>query len=136
MTLVIDASVVVGALIDDGQDGAWAEQLLASGDLAAPHLMPAEATNILRIAAIRGDISRDSASLAHADLLALPVELFSYEPFAFRVWELRNSVTTYDAWYVALAESIAAPLATLDLRLARAPGPRCDFMTPPSMSDR
>jgi len=71
------------------------------------------------------------ASLAHADLVALPVELFPYEPFASRVWELRNAVTAYDAWYVALAESLAVPLATLDERLARAPGPRCTFLGPP-----
>jgi predicted nucleic acid-binding protein len=130
MTLVLDASVVVAALIDSGPEGTWAEELLASDDLAAPHLMPVEAANILRLAALAGDVSQDSASMAHADLLALPVELFPYEPFAPRVWQLRAGVTAYDAWYVALAEELGVALATLDLRLARAPGPRCRFVTP------
>jgi predicted nucleic acid-binding protein len=129
VTLVVDASVVVSALIDSGPEGRWAEQVLVFDDLAAPHLMPVEAANIIRLAALAGGISQDSASLAHADLLALVVELFPYEPFATRVWELRSSVTAYDAWYVALAETYGITLATLDERLTRAPGPKCEFLT-------
>ncbi len=131
MTAVADASVIVAALVDDGPAGRWAEELLASTPLAAPHLLPVEAANVLRRAALAGDISDDVASLAHADLVALPVDLFPYEQFAGRIWELRGSVTAYDAWYVALAESLDVPLATLDGRLARAPGPRCRFLGPP-----
>lgn len=130
MTLVADASVVAAALVDSGPDGTWAERLLESDELVAPHLMPAEVANILRRAARVGDISDDLASLAHADLLALPVELFPYEPLAGRVWELRATVTAYDAWYVALAEILNARLATLDLKLSRATGPRCAFAIP------
>ena len=37
----------------------------------------------------------------------------NFEPFAGRVWELRANLTSYDAWYVALAEALEAPLATL-----------------------
>jgi predicted nucleic acid-binding protein len=129
MTLVVDASVVVAALVDSGAEGTWAEQVIVSEYLAAPHLMPVQAANILRLAAQAGDISQDVASLAHTDLLALPVELFPYEPFAPRVWELRDGVTAYGAWYVALAEALGVRLATLDRRLTRAPGPRCEFST-------
>lgn len=130
MTLVADASVVAAALVDGGRDGIWAARLLASDDLAAPHLMPAEVANILRRAALAREISEDVAALAHGDLVALPVELFPYEPFAERVWDLRRNVTAYDAWYVALAEALGARLATLDVRLRRAVGPRCGFVTP------
>ena len=77
------------------------------------------------------ELTADAASLAHADLLALRIELFPYAPFASRVWELRDNVTCYDAWYVALAETLDAPLATLDVRLSRATGPRCRFQLPP-----
>jgi predicted nucleic acid-binding protein len=129
VTLVIDASLVVAALVDDGADGRWAERLLTSRPLAAPHLMPVEVANILRRAALVGDVSGDTASIAHADLLDLPVELFPYEPFARRVWELRENITAYDAWCVAIAESLSAELATLDRRLTRASGPRCQFAT-------
>jgi len=47
------------------------------------------------------------------------------------VWDLRTNVTAYDAWYVALAETLGAKLATLDTRLSRATGPRCGFTSPP-----
>jgi len=133
MTLVVDASVVVAALVDSGKDGTWAEGMLGVGELVAPHLLPVEATNVLRRAALAGDISLDSASLAHAELHQLPIQLFAYEPFADRVWSLRDTMTAYDAWYVALAESLGAPMATLDGRLARAPSARCEFVLPGSL---
>lgn len=131
MTLVVDASVVVAALVDGGGDGVWAEVLLEGGDLAAPHLMPVEVANILRRSAAAGEISADVASLAHVDLQALRVELFPYAPFAARVWELRDNLTAYDAWYVAVAEVLGARLATLDGKLSRATGPGCGFETLP-----
>lgn len=131
MTLVVDASVVAAALVDSGPEGSWAERLLEGDDLAAPHLMSAEVANILRRAAISGEISDDTASLAHMDLLDLRVQSFPYEPFAERIWELRRNLTTYDAWYVALSETLEARLATLDARLSRAAGPRCQFVVPP-----
>ncbi len=43
---------------------------------------------------------------------------------------LGNNVTVHDATYVALAELLDAPLATLDRPLAAAPGRRCRCMTP------
>jgi predicted nucleic acid-binding protein len=127
--LVVDASVVVAALVDSSHAGRWAEQMLGSGPLAAPHLLPVETADVLRRAALAGDISVDVASMAHDDLLSVRLELFSYLPFASRVWELRANVTAYDAWYVALAESLGVALATLDIRLTRAAGPRCKFVT-------
>lgn len=127
MTVVIDASVVVSALVDDGPAGRWSEQWLLSGGIAAPHLMPVEAANILRRAALRGDLTADTASLAHNDLQDLRVELFPYDVVAARAWQLRDNLTLYDACYVALAELLDSDLVTLDERLARAPGPRCGF---------
>ena len=131
MTVVVDASVVVAALLDTGPVGRWAEQLLTAGPLAAPHLMPVEVANVLRRSALSADITADTASLAHEDLLALRVELFPYGACAARAWELRSNVTMYDGWYVALAETLGARMATLDVRLRRASGPRCEFVVPP-----
>jgi predicted nucleic acid-binding protein len=132
LTVVVDASVVVAALVDSGDDGSWAEAVLASDDLAAPHLMPVEAANVLRRSVAADRLSTDAAALAHADLLELPVVLFPYGPFGARVWELRTNLTAYDAWYVALAEAIDAQLATLDRQISRAPGVRCPIRTPGS----
>ncbi len=130
MSLVVDASLVVAALVDSGPTGAWAVELLRSDILAAPHHMPGEVANVLRRVELAGAVSPDIAAMAHRDLVDLPVDLYPYEPFAGRVWELRGSLTAYDAWYVALAEAIGGSLATLDLRLATAPGPTCRMLTP------
>jgi predicted nucleic acid-binding protein len=127
MTVVVDASVVVAALVDSGPGGQWAEVLLAD-DLPAPHLLPVEVVNVLRRAADAGEITDDIASLAHADLLDLRIELVSYDIVASRIWEFRRNVTAYDAWYVAVAELL--PLATLDQRLVSSSGPTCRFRTP------
>ena len=132
MILVVDSSTVVAGLSDSGPVGRWAEDILASGGLAAPHLVLVEAANIFRRAQHAGQLSADTASLAHQDLLSLRLDLFPYEPFARRVWDLRQNLTAYDAWYVALAEFLDAPLVTLDARLARASGPRCAFELPPA----
>jgi predicted nucleic acid-binding protein len=59
------------------------------------------------------------------------VDLIAYEVVAPRAWSLRQNLTLYDAWYVAVAEILDAELATLDVRLARAPGLRCGFLVPP-----
>jgi len=128
--LVLDASALVAALADEGPQGRWAEQLIVTGSLAAPHLVLAEAGNILRRLVIAGLLNERAAAVAHGDLLDCDIELFPYAPFADRIWELRGSVTIYDAWYVALAEALRAPLATLDRKLARAKAARCRFLTP------
>lgn len=129
MTLVVDASVVVAALADEGSLGGWAEQILRAGPLVAPHHMPAEVTSTLRRLSAVGHLTADAAGLAQAELSRLSVEYFPFEPVADRVWELRATVTSYDAWYVALAEGLQLPLATLDHRLVNVSGPRCDFRT-------
>ena len=90
MTVVVDASVVVAGLVSADATGQWAESVLAGEPLAAPHLMPVEAASILHRAALAGDVSADTASLAHADLRRLRVEYFPYDPFAERIWELRS----------------------------------------------
>lgn len=131
MTTVVDASVLIAALVEEGGDGRWAQSTLAEGNLAAPELALVEATDVLRQMEYRQQISRVKATFAHADLLQLDLELFPFTPFAERVWELRGNVSSYDAWYVALAEALDCPLATLDLKLSRAYGPVCRIVVPP-----
>ena len=129
--IVLDASVLVAALVDSGHEGRWAESIVAEGYLAAPELVLVEATNILRRLERSGEISRLEANSAHRDLMRLELDLFPFAPFADRVWALRSNLTSYDAWYVALAEAFGYPLATLDRKLGRATGPVCEIVTPP-----
>ncbi|MBV6424324.1 MAG: Ribonuclease VapC9 [Steroidobacteraceae bacterium] len=127
---VVDASVLVAALVDSGPGGAWAEGILSAGSLHAPELARVEATNVLRRLERARRISTAEANAAHEDLMLLGIELLPFDPFAERVWELRHTITSYDAWYVAVAEALGLPLATLDGRLARTKGPTCAFLTP------
>ena len=128
MTTVVDASVLVAALVDSGHEGKWAESVLTEGCLAGPELVLAEASNILRRLERTKQISRIEATTALGDLLRLDMELFPFAPFAERVWALRENLTSYDAWYVALAEALDCPLATLDRKLSRASGPHCEII--------
>ena len=132
MSVVVDSSVVVAALVDTGDNGAWAEKILEQDDLYAPELLRVEASNVLRRLERGKEITEQEANAAFEDLMELDVELHAFEPFSERVWELRHNVTSYDSWYVALAEALNLPLATLDGRLAKAEGPKCRFLTPES----
>jgi predicted nucleic acid-binding protein len=136
VSVVVDASVLVAALLDAGTDGAWAEGVLTSGHLHAPELARAEATNVLRRLERARVISTAEANAAHEDLMQLQLELLAFDPFGERIWELRHSVTSYDAWYIAVAEALDVPLATLDERLAKASGANCKFLTPNSTRRR
>lgn len=128
--IVVDASAVVAALTDRGQIGRWAEPLVFGDAVAAPHVLPVEVASALRGLVANARLTGDAAALAHHDLLDLPVDLLPYDAVAERVWELRQNVSPYDAWYVAIAELLDAPLATVDDRLASAPGLRCEVLTP------
>jgi predicted nucleic acid-binding protein len=130
LSSVVDASVLVAALVDTGPHGAWAETVLAGGPLFAPDLARAEATNIFRRLERAKLISTPEANAAQSDLMLLEIEVFPFEPFADRIWELRHKVTSYDAWYVALAEALKLPLATLDGPLSKTTGVSCRFRTP------
>ncbi len=130
MTTVIDASALVAALVDSGPDGRWAVSLITRESLTGPELLPAEVCNVLRRLELSGQLSTAEATLACSDLQRLNLELFPFAPFVQRIWGLRDNVTSYDAWYVALAEALECPLATLDRRLMRANGVECDFVGP------
>lgn len=122
--------MLVAALVDSGPHGVWAEQIVETGALHAPELVRVETVNVLRRLERSKQITTATANGAFDDLMQLNIELFSFDPFSDRIWELRHSVTGYDAWYVAVAEALALPLATLDERLAKAAGPNCDFLVP------
>lgn len=130
MSAILDASVLVASTVDSGRNGVWAESIVAGGDLFAPHLVLVEATNILRRLERANQLNEPEAAATRVDIVRLTIGLVPFEPFTDRVWELRSNLTSYDAWYVAVAEALDLPLATLDIRLSRASGPSCRFMLP------
>jgi predicted nucleic acid-binding protein len=124
--LVVDASVMAVALVDDGRDGDAARRRLRNEDLAAPEILDLEVMSVLRRYVDRGTVRARAASAAVADLLRAPIARSSHRPLGDRCWQLRANLTPYDAAYVALAELLEAPLVTGDARLAAAPGVRCE----------
>ena len=133
-SVVVDASAVVAALTDAGPAGTWVATAIADRVLAAPDLMPTETASVLRRLERTSRLSTAEAALAHTDLLALPVELWPYSVLGRRAWELRGSVTTYDATYVALAELLDVSLVTLDQRLVKAASKTAKVETPADAS--
>jgi predicted nucleic acid-binding protein len=90
--------------------------------------------NVIRCLERGKAITDQEANGAFQDLIELQLELHGFESFAARIWELRHNVAIYDSWYVALAEALDTPLATLDVRLVKADGPKCRFLSPESRS--
>ena len=89
-------------------------------DLHVPALCDVEVVAVLRQLAQRGRIDTANAEQALEDYLASAIHRHDHEPWLWRLFELRDNFTPYDAAYVALAESLDATLVTLDTRLARA----------------
>jgi predicted nucleic acid-binding protein len=126
--IVIDASVLANVVADDGPDGRLARgRIREAGDLAAPDLVDVETVSVLRKRWLAGDLTERRFSSALDDLESLAVVRYPALPLMRRAFELRANVTAYDATYIALAEGLACPLMTTDIRLAHAAGPTCEI---------
>lgn len=123
--IVVDASVLAPALLDDGASGARFRLRLSEEGLVAPELVDIEVCSVIRSWHRRGNVSIGRASSAIDDLLGLPMHRVARRHLVERIWQLRGNVTSYDAAYVALAERLSLTLVTADGRLANAPGTRC-----------
>lgn len=118
--IVVDASAIVHLLLTTHADLVF--ERIVRGEAVAPYVIDLEVVHALRRRDLRGLISDERALEAIADFATLPIRRYPHEPFLRRMWHLRQNVTAYDAAYVALAESLDAPLVTRDARLARSSG--------------
>jgi len=118
--IVVDSSVVVSALADKHEPGRVARQRLKEADhLAAPQLLDLEVVSVLRRMLSGRLITRHHAELAVVDLGNLDIDRWDHGGLVQRVWELRETLSAYDAAYLALAEEIGCWLLTGDARLAK-----------------
>jgi predicted nucleic acid-binding protein len=124
--IVVDASIIVTGLADDGPDGDRVRVRLSDERLAAPHVIDLEVASAWRRLVAAGELDERRAQLAMDDLDALRLVRAPHAPLLARCWELRHNLTIYDAAYIALAELMAITLVTGDARLAAAPGARCN----------
>ena len=123
--IVVDASVMVTALADDGADGALARQRTVGEQLLAPHLIDIEVVSALRRLVSAGERTEARALQAVNDLQNLRMQRVSHQRMLSRCWQLRSNMTAYDAAYVALAERTGLALVTADAKIANAPGIAC-----------
>lgn len=129
--LVVDASVLVTALGEGGSSGAVArEALRGRDDLHAPHLIDVEVTNALRGMMRRGVLKASAAGDVLAAALVFPLTRWGLLGLMPRAWELRDTISSYDAAYVALAEALDAELLTFDARLEKSSGHLCRVRVP------
>jgi predicted nucleic acid-binding protein len=127
--IVVDASVVVAWLLRlRAADAVEAHLADPSVDLHAPHLLDLEVAQVLRRLVATGRISPHRGAQALDDLGDLDLARHPHDVLLPSIWRLRSNLTAYDAAYVALAEALPAPLATLDAKLARAPGHEAEVL--------
>ncbi len=75
-----------------------------------------------------GRIDDFSAENAVKWLAQLVVLTEPTAPLLQRMWELRDNLSSYDAGYVAVAETLDLTLVTADVRIARSGVVRCPLL--------
>lgn len=133
--IVVDASLMVDALTDDGRLGEVAQSALAADPRwAAPEHLRVEVTSAVRGRLLAGKLSDDRAESAVRTLNQFTVTYVSWGELADRVWELRHNVTPCDAAYLAVAETRGCGVTTTDRKLRDCSGRRCpvDLVTIPA----
>jgi predicted nucleic acid-binding protein len=86
----------------------------------APHLLDVEVAQVVRRYWLAGQIDEQRGREMMEDLGALPIDRHAHTLLLPRMWELRNTVSAYDAAYLALSEALEATLLTRDSGLAAA----------------
>ena len=121
--IVIDASALMEVLLATEVGARVRARLFREEEkLHAPHLLDLEIIHVLRRGCLIGELQPDRAAQALAVLSDMRILRHPHEPYVQRIWQLRHSLTAYDAAYVALAEALASPLITRDGRMASAHG--------------
>ena len=121
--IVLDSSAAVALISETGPVAeALATRVEAEPEVAAPHLLDPEVSRAFRRLARAGEVTHSDMPVLLETLMALRVVRYPHRAFLPRVWELRDTIGTYDGFFVALAEALACPLVTTDARLARAHG--------------
>lgn len=122
MTIVVDASIVVRLLANRATDEGLRQRLSAPRAVHAPELIDAEVASAVRGLLIGGKINLPRALDMLTDFAALRITRYPMRPHLGRVIELRHNLTAYDAFYIALSETLRMPLLTQDLKFSRATG--------------
>jgi predicted nucleic acid-binding protein len=123
--IVLDASATVEMLLGTPLGERVLERVVQPGEsLHAPHLLDVEVVSVFRRLLAAGQVGEGRATQAITDLSDLDLVRYPHGDLVGRAWNLRGTVSAYDAMYVALGEALDAAVLTCDRRLARAHGHR------------
>jgi len=132
VTVVVDASLMIRLLSNGAADHLLRRRLAGRWALHSPQLIDAEVASGVRGLLLGRKVEAPRAAEMLDDFASLPIRRHPMLPYQRRVIELRHNLTAYDAFYVALAESLGMPLLTGDIKLAMATGHSADVQTYPS----
>jgi predicted nucleic acid-binding protein len=119
--IVVDASALANMLVYADERGQKARTVLARDpEWAAPEHWKAEVFSVLRGLTLGGKISATLGERALARIPRLGIDHVSLDALLLRMWQIRGTISGYDAAYVALAEARDLTLVTADARLAKA----------------
>lgn len=121
ITFVLDASAVIELFVRDEINPDLRRRVL-TGSGVAPELLDLEVASVIRKMVRRRELAAAEAGEALGEIRDSPVTRIPHRPLVGRIWELRDTLTAYDAAYVALAELVGVPILTCDAKLARANG--------------
>ncbi len=121
--IVLDASAAIEWLLQTPDGQRIERRIYAHNEtLHAPHLLDLEVAQVLRRMVRQDLVSSHRAAEAIRDLQDLRLNRYAHAIFLPRIWQMRDTLSAYDAVYIALAETLRAPLITRDSRLASLPG--------------
>ncbi len=118
--IVLDASCALKLILKQG--GLDLPRRLLSAEVHAPYLLDIEVLSALGRLIRQKELNSERATAGLNWLFDLGIEHHHSEEIAWRAFALRDSLSAYDAAYVAVAEFLDAPLLTADGRLARTHG--------------
>lgn len=119
---MVDASAMLEVLLGTETGARVEDRLLWRREsLHAPHLLDMEVAQVVRRYAAAGALTHERGLEALMDLVDFPLQRYPHDILLARIWALRHNVTAYDAAYLALAETLAAPLVTCDAKLGSSP---------------
>ncbi|MGH8795300.1 MAG: type II toxin-antitoxin system VapC family toxin [Stackebrandtia sp.] len=124
MIAVVDSSAFV-TLFTSNHDDLDPRLTSRLTQLTLPHVpdvVDVEFHHALRGLLLGGKIGVERADLARELFSLTPKRRVPTHPLSDRIWELRDNLGAYDACFLALAESLEAPLVTCDSKQASASG--------------
>jgi predicted nucleic acid-binding protein len=124
--VVVDSSALFDVLLHEGAAGIERNEHLGDRRLCAPELIAPEL-----LSAARRLVRLDSRLLPKAQRFiseynSLNISRFPHDDLIESAWEIRHTVSAYDAMYVALARELEIPLLTMDRKLASAARDLCE----------